>query len=95
MSLTPEQVKKIARLARLEMAEAELQKFSAQLSSILDYVEKLNKLDVTNIEPTAHAVSLPTPFRNDEVKPFGGQEEVLAVAPDRDGKFFRVPKVIQ
>lgn len=94
MALSPEEVKKIAQLARLDLSPAEVAKYAAQLSAILDHIEVLKKLDVAKIEPTAHAVSVPTPFRKDEVIPFSGQESVLAAAPDRDGKFFRVPKVL-
>ena len=94
MSLTPEQVKKIARLARLDLSEAEVKKFSTQLSAILEFVEKLKSLDVEKIEPTAHAISVPTPFRKDEIREFKDQEEVLKQSPDREGDFFRVPKVI-
>ncbi len=94
MKLSAEQVKKIALLARLEFSEADLEKYSGQLSAILDYVEKLNGLDVASIEPTAHAVSVSTPFREDTVVSFNGQEEAFAQAPDRDGNFFRVPKVV-
>ncbi len=94
MALTPEQVKKIADLARLELNEADVEKFSHQLSAILDYVEKLNRLDVAKIEPTAHAVSVATPYRPDEARDGKIKEEALAVAPDREGDFFRVPKVI-
>lgn len=94
MALTPEQVKKIADLARLELNEADLKKYSEQLSNILEFVETLNKLDVSGIEPTAHAVSVPTPLREDEVVPFQKQGEVFNGAPDREGNLFRVPKVI-
>lgn len=94
MPLTPEQVKKIAELARLDLSTAEIEKYANQLSAILDYVARLNELDVSAIEPTAHAVSVPTPFRKDAVVPFAAQGEALSGAPDREGDFFRVPKVI-
>ena len=81
-------------MLRLELSPAEVEKYAGQLSAILDYVGQLNKLDVSKIEPTAHAVSVPTPFREDEAVPSQGLEEALAAAPDRDGGFFRVPKVI-
>ena len=94
VSLSPEQVKKIAELARLELEESEVQKYAQQLSNILEFVEKLNKLDLSGIEPTAHAVSVATPFREDQTVPFQKQEAVLSGAPDREGPFFRVPKVL-
>ena len=94
MGLSPEQVKKIAQLARLELGPAEIEKYKNQLSAILDFVEKLNELDVAGIEPTAHAISVPTPFRQDEARPFSGRDEALQGATDREGPFFRVPKVL-
>ncbi|MBI2082330.1 MAG: Asp-tRNA(Asn)/Glu-tRNA(Gln) amidotransferase subunit GatC [Deltaproteobacteria bacterium] len=94
MKLSPDEVKKIVELARLEMNSVEMEKYSTQLSNILSFVEKLNELDVSGIEPTAHAISVPTPMRNDEPAKFKNQEEVLSQAPDREGRFFKVPKVI-
>lgn len=94
MKLSKDQVLKIADLARLELSEAEVEKYGSQLSAILDYVETLNKLNVEGIEPTAHAVMVPTPFRADEPHPDHTIEKSLANAPDREGTFFKVPKVI-
>ncbi|MBI2068360.1 MAG: Asp-tRNA(Asn)/Glu-tRNA(Gln) amidotransferase subunit GatC [Deltaproteobacteria bacterium] len=94
MKISHEEVKKIAHLARLELNEADVERYTNQLSQILTYIEKLNRLDVSNIEPTAHAVAVATPFRSDENRPFQKQEEVLSRAPDREGDFFKVPKVI-
>jgi aspartyl-tRNA(Asn)/glutamyl-tRNA(Gln) amidotransferase subunit C len=94
MKLSKEEVLKIANLARLELSEAEVGKYGDQLSAILEYVEMLNKLDVSNIEPTAHAVMVPTPFRADEVVNDTTREKSLANAPDREDTFFKVPKVL-
>lgn len=94
MSLSKEEVLKIARLARLELSAEEVDRYTTQLSAILDYVETLNKLNVDGIEPTAHAVMVPTPFRADEIVPDATIEKSLANAPDREGSFFKVPKVI-
>lgn len=94
MKLSKDEVLKIANLARLELSPAEVEKYGDQLSAILDYVEALNKLDVEGIEPTAHAVLVPTPFRRDEVKPDTTFEKSLANAPGREDTFFKVPKVI-
>lgn len=93
MPLTATEVRKIADLARLELSNDELTRYSSQLSQILHYVEKLNGLDLDAIQPTAHAVFVPTPLREDETKPFLGHQEALSVAPDREENFFRVPKV--
>jgi aspartyl-tRNA(Asn)/glutamyl-tRNA(Gln) amidotransferase subunit C len=94
MKLSHDEVLKIANLARLELSAAEVETYGDQLSAILDYVEALNKLDVTGIEPTAHAVLVPTPFRADEPQPDATIEKSLANAPDREETFFKVPKVI-
>jgi aspartyl-tRNA(Asn)/glutamyl-tRNA(Gln) amidotransferase subunit C len=94
MKLSREEVLKIANLARLNLTDAEVEKYTKELSSILDYVEKLNTLDVSAIEPTAHAVFIPTPFRDDEMVADTTREGSLQNAPDREGDFFKVPRVI-
>jgi aspartyl-tRNA(Asn)/glutamyl-tRNA(Gln) amidotransferase subunit C len=94
MKLSKEEVLKIANLARLELSVAEVEKYGDQLSAILDYVETLNKLNVDGIEPTAHAVMVPTPFRADERALGNSLEKSLSNAPDREETFFKVPKVI-
>ena len=94
MKLTPEQVLKIADLARLELSEVEVEKYAGQLSAILDHVEALNKLNVDGIEPTAHAVSVPTPLRDDVAVQDKTLEKSLSNAPDCEGAFFKVPKVL-
>lgn len=94
MKLSHEEVLKIARLARLELTPAEVEGYAMQLSSILDYVEKLNALDVKGIEPTAHAVMVPTPYRKDEIVENTTLDKSLANAPDREDTFFKVPKVL-
>ncbi|HEX5036213.1 MAG TPA: Asp-tRNA(Asn)/Glu-tRNA(Gln) amidotransferase subunit GatC [bacterium] len=94
MKLSKDEVLKIANLARLELSAAEVEKYGDQLSAILDYVDTLNKLDVSSIEPTAHAMMVPTPYRADEVVPDATREKSLVNAPDREETFFKVPKVI-
>jgi aspartyl-tRNA(Asn)/glutamyl-tRNA(Gln) amidotransferase subunit C len=94
MKLSKEEVLKIANLARLELSGAEVEKYATQLSAILDYVEKLNELNIEGIEPTAHAVLVPTPYRNDEPIRNTALEKSLSNAPDREDDFFRVPRVI-
>lgn len=94
MKLSNDEVLKIANLARLELSADEVERYGGQLSAILDYVETLNKLDVTGIEPMAHAVMVPTPFRADDMKVDTTREKSLANAPDREETFFKVPKVI-
>ena len=88
------QVKKVAKLARLELTEAEAVEFAGQLSAILDYVEKMNELDTENIEPLAHCLPISNCFREDIIKESLGTEKTLDNAPQRDGEFFKVPKIL-
>ncbi|HCO92783.1 MAG TPA: Asp-tRNA(Asn)/Glu-tRNA(Gln) amidotransferase GatCAB subunit C [Phycisphaerales bacterium] len=88
------QVRKVAKLARLELTDAEVQEFTGQLSAILEYVEKMNELDTGNVEPLAHCLPISNVFRKDCVKESLGTEKTLANAPQRDGEFFKVPKIL-
>ena len=92
--LDKSQVRKVARLSRLELTEAEVEEFTGQLSAILDYVEKMNELDTENIEPLAHCLPISNVFRPDRVGKSLGAERTLANAPQRDGNFFKVPKIL-
>ena len=94
MSVTLKDVEYIAALARLEFTDEEKATFTHQLNSILAYVEQLNKLDTTSVEPLAHVIGLEDAYREDIVKPGVTQEEALKNAPAKTDKFFRVPKVI-
>ncbi len=94
MSVTRKDVEHIAELAKLKFKEEELEKFTDHLNEILAYVEKLNELDTTNVEPLSHPVEGSNVFREDEVKPSLDREEALRNAPDRSELFFKVPKVI-
>jgi len=89
------QVRKVAKLARLELSEAEVEEFAGQLSAILDYVERMNQLDTKDIEPLAHCLPISNVFREDVVKESLGTEKTLANAPQRDGAFFKVPKILE
>jgi aspartyl-tRNA(Asn)/glutamyl-tRNA(Gln) amidotransferase subunit C len=88
------QVRKVAKLSRLELTETEVEEFSGQLSAILDYVEKMNELDTDNIEPLAHCLPISNIFREDCVKGSLGTKKTLANAPQQDGEFFKVPKIL-
>lgn len=92
--ITLEQVRHVAKLARLQMEEPELQRFTQQLEPILEYVAKLSQLDVTGVEPTAHALPLYNVLRDDVVEPPLSVEQALQNAPEADGPFFAVPKII-
>ena len=85
----------IAHLARVELSEAERSKFAAQLKDILAYVAKLNELDVSNVEPTAHATPLTNVFRKDKVRPSIEIEKVLKNAPEQARDLFIVPKIVE
>lgn len=89
-----ETVVKIADLARLQLSESELDKYTDQLNQILGHVEKLNELDTQNIVATSHAVEVPTPLRGDEVVPNQAIQKILEISPDHEETFFTVPKVI-
>ncbi len=95
MKITREEVEHVARLARLELTEEEKERMRAQLDSILQYMEKLNELDTTAVEPTSHVIPLVNVMREDELRPSLPQEEALANAPDRQDVFFRVPRIIE
>ena len=90
-----EQVRHVARLARLELSAAEEQSLQADLSAILAYVDKLNQLDTTEIEPTTQVGESGTPMREDKVTNQPAAGEMLANAPSRSGNFFKVPKIIE
>jgi aspartyl-tRNA(Asn)/glutamyl-tRNA(Gln) amidotransferase subunit C len=88
-------IEKVARLARLELSEEEKVTFGNQLEQILAYMEQLNGLDTTGVEPTSHAIPIYNVFRKDEVKASFSQEEVLAIAPDQEDGHLKVPKIIE
>ena len=88
-------VQKIAALARLQVDPAEEQRYVRELQAILSYVEQLQALDVEGIEPTSTVIAgAPPALRADEERPCDVRDEVLAQAPDRDGDYFRVPRVV-
>ena len=89
-----EQVKKVAKLARLDLTETEVEEFTGQLSAILGYVEKMNELDTEGVEPLAHCLAISNCFREDVVTESLGTEVTLANAPEKDGEFFKVPKIL-
>ncbi len=92
--ITRQEVRHVALLARLELSEAEEERMTGQLNSILDYMDKLNELETKDIEPTTHAIQLQNVFRADLVQPSLDRKDSLANAPGNDGVNFVVPKVI-
>jgi len=94
MKIDKSKVEYVANLARIALTEEEKEKFSEQLGKIIEYVEKLNELDTKDVEPMAHATGLVNVFREDKPTSSLPVEEALKNAPDREGNFFRVPKVV-
>ena len=88
------QVRKIAKLSRLDLTEAEVVEFTKQLSAILDYMEKMSELNTEGVPPLAHCLPISNCFREDFVQKSLGTERALANAPQRDGNFFKVPKIL-
>jgi aspartyl-tRNA(Asn)/glutamyl-tRNA(Gln) amidotransferase subunit C len=88
-------VKYVAHLARLSLSSEEEQKIGAQLGNILGYIEKLREVDVTGVEPTAHAFPLVNVTRSDEVHPSISNEEALRNAPATANGLFIVPKIVE
>jgi len=93
-SITPEDVRKVATLARLTFDDAHVARLAGQLESILGYIGQIGKVDVARIAPVAHALPLSNVFREDIPGPALPLERVLQNAPETDGPFFKVPKVI-
>jgi len=89
--ITREEVLHVAKLARLELADDEVDRFTEQLSAILEAVDKVSELDLSDVEPTAHPLDVVNVWAPDEPAPSLTVEEALSNAPARDGNFFRVP----
>ena len=89
-----EEVRKVAHLARLKLTDEEEKEFTTQLNSILEYFEQLSELDTTDVAPTTRAIEVTNVTRPDELQTFGEREALLSAAPDQDGDFFRVPKIL-
>ena len=86
-----DEVLHVARLARLELTDDEVERFTEQLSAILEAVAKVSELDLSDVEPTAHPLDLVNVWAEDEPRPSLPVEEALANAPEREGGFFKVP----
>ena len=95
MATTNLDVKYVAHLARLSLTPEEEQKFGAQLAQVLGYIEKLKELDVSQVEPTAHAVPLMNVTRPDEISPSLSNGDALRNAPAAANGLFMVPKIVE
>lgn len=93
--ITRREVEHVARLARLELTEKEKEQMTAQLDSILGYIDKLSELETSGVEPTTTVIPMVSAMRADEVRPSLKRDEALANAPDRHDDFFRVPRIIE
>ena len=94
MALSEKDVQYVAKLARLEVTDQETAKYTQQLANILEYVEQLNKLDTSKVEPLTHPLDVKNVFRTDELKPSLTQAEVLSNAPEPQSGHFKVPKIM-
>jgi aspartyl-tRNA(Asn)/glutamyl-tRNA(Gln) amidotransferase subunit C len=91
MAITREDVLHVARLARLELSDAEVERFQGQLSAILEAVSKVQELDLADVPPTSHPHDVVNVWRDDEPRPSLPLDEAFANAPDRRGDLFEVP----
>ncbi len=94
MPVTIHDVEHIAELAHLEFSSDEKEKLVQEMNQILEYMEQLNKLDTSSIEPLSHVIELKNVFRTDAVKPGLTTADALKNAPSKTDEFFKVPKVI-
>jgi aspartyl-tRNA(Asn)/glutamyl-tRNA(Gln) amidotransferase subunit C len=95
MSITRDEVRRIALLARLSLTDAEEEELAGQLSHILDHFQRLGEIDTEGVEPTAHIAPMEPAFREDAARNESAPDRWLANAPARDDAFFKVPKIIE
>ena len=95
MAIDRKTVENVAKLARLQLSGEELDRYGKQLGAILDYIAKLETLDVAGLEPLAHAVDTDNVFREDTPRPSLPRDAALQNAPEKTGDFFIVPKIIE
>ena len=91
MAITRDEVLHVARLARLELPEEEVERFTEQLSAILEAVAKVSELDLSDVDPTAHPLDVVNVWADDEPRPCLPVDDALANAPEREAGFFKVP----
>ncbi len=92
--INSQDVRKVANLARLDLEEEELAIYANQIEEILGYIEQLKKVNTIDVEPTTRAVEVVNRFRKDSVDSENVRDELLDLAPHREGDFFRVPKIL-
>ena len=91
--ITIKDVEHVAKLARLELTEEEKEKFTGQLGAVLEYVNQMNEVDTSDVEPMAHAIDFSNVMREDKVVYEQAKEELMKNAPYEENGFFRVPKI--
>ena len=91
--ITIKDVEHVAKLARLELTEEEKELYTKQLGDVLKYVEQMNEVDTSNVEPMSHAIDFVNVMRDDKVVYEQTKEELMANAPDEENGFFKVPKL--
>jgi aspartyl-tRNA(Asn)/glutamyl-tRNA(Gln) amidotransferase subunit C len=94
-TITPEDVKYIASLSRIHLRDEEIASLNTNLERILDYIEKLNKADISKVEATSHVLPVKNVFRKDKARPSLKQDEALQIAVEKHAGAFKVPKVIE
>jgi aspartyl-tRNA(Asn)/glutamyl-tRNA(Gln) amidotransferase subunit C len=92
--ISADDVRKVAQLARLDLPEERIATYTGQLERILDYVAHLQAVDTEGVPPTTRAVEVVNVTREDKVAPTPVREELLDLAPQREGDFFRVPRIL-
>ena len=95
MKITRKDVENVALLSRLEIGEAEIEKYTGHLNAFLEYADVLVGLDTEGVQPTAHVLPLKNVFRADEVKPSLDRELALSNAPEKENGYFKVPKIVE
>jgi len=94
MALSEKDVQYVAKLARLEITETEVEKYTKQLGNILGYIEEMGKLDTANVEPLTHPLDMKNVFREDILIPSLTQQEVLSNGPEVQSGHFKVPRIM-
>ena len=92
--ISKDEVRKVAQLARLQLNESEIQQHAEQLEKILEYIKQLEKINTESVPCTTRAIEVVNVLRKDEKKEYEDSEELLDLAPSREDKFFKVPKII-
>jgi aspartyl-tRNA(Asn)/glutamyl-tRNA(Gln) amidotransferase subunit C len=95
MKITREQVEHVANLARLNLTEEEKERLTSEMESIIAFADKLNELDTSEVEPTAHAIPIQNVFREDVVEPSYDREKILQNAPSQENGCFKVPNIVE